>query len=158
MKSNDGRQKVSGSKCRRRSSFVWGSVGGPDTICKDRILTKQTSSVFNQLPPSRLERVFGRRTALFPGVEGEEPNPASEICVLGFWDWKYGKHKRSQNSWKNGNTFKRRKKMIRPRMFVLAILGAMFLSASAAMAQESNSEGQNEVSVQGNCSRSRPVS
>jgi opacity protein-like surface antigen len=39
--------------------------------------------------------------------------------------------------------------MIRPRMLVLALLGAMFLSASAAMAQESNSEGRNEVSVQG---------
>src|SRR6267154_733600 len=80
-KSKDGKQKVSGSKCRRRSTAVGGTVGSPDTISKDGSLTKQTSSVFNQLPPSRLERVFGRRTALFPGVEGEEPNPPSEISV-----------------------------------------------------------------------------
>ena len=39
--------------------------------------------------------------------------------------------------------------MTRPGMFVLLLLGALFLSASAAMAQESNSEGRNEVSVQG---------
>jgi hypothetical protein len=32
-------------------------------------LTKQNSSVFNQLPQSRLERVFGRRSALFPIVK-----------------------------------------------------------------------------------------
>ena len=39
--------------------------------------------------------------------------------------------------------------MIRPRMLVLALLGALLLSASPAMAQESNLKGRNEVSVQG---------
>jgi hypothetical protein len=32
-------------------------------------LTKQNSSVFNQLLQSRLERVFGRRSAQFPIVK-----------------------------------------------------------------------------------------
>src|ERR1700722_8836584 len=39
--------------------------------------------------------------------------------------------------------------MVLRRMLLLALLGASFLSASAAMAQESNSDGRNEVSVQG---------
>ena len=39
--------------------------------------------------------------------------------------------------------------MIRPRMLVLALFGATLLSASAAMAQESDFGGRNEVSVQG---------
>src|SRR5882762_5420508 len=39
--------------------------------------------------------------------------------------------------------------MIRPRMLVLALFGASLLSASAAMAQESDFGGRNEVSVQG---------
>jgi hypothetical protein len=33
------------------------------------VFAKQSSSVFNQLPCSRLERGFGRRNAISPGVE-----------------------------------------------------------------------------------------
>jgi len=39
--------------------------------------------------------------------------------------------------------------MARPRTLVSALLGALLLSASAAMAQESDWRGRNEVSVQG---------
>src|SRR5437016_13738260 len=39
--------------------------------------------------------------------------------------------------------------MARPRMLVSALLGALLLFASAAMAQESEWRGRNEVSVQG---------
>src|SRR3989441_12303624 len=60
---------VAGFKCRRRSTLVERSVESPDTLSRDRSLTKRSSSVFNQLPRSRLERVFGRRSALFSGVE-----------------------------------------------------------------------------------------
>src|SRR2546426_963620 len=63
---------VTGSKCRRRSTLVENSVESPDTLSRDRSLTKQSSSVFNQLPRSQLERVFGRRSALFSGVEGDQ--------------------------------------------------------------------------------------
>jgi hypothetical protein len=63
---------VTAFKCRRRSTLVERSVESPDTLSRDRRLRKQTSSVFNQLPRSRLERVFGRSTALFPGVEGDQ--------------------------------------------------------------------------------------
>ena len=45
-------------KCRRRSTLVERSVESPDTLSSDRNLTKQSSSVFNQLPRSRLERVL----------------------------------------------------------------------------------------------------
>ena len=59
---------VTGSKCRRRSTLVEKSVESPDTLSRDRSLTKQICSVFNQLPRSRLERVFGRRGALYRGA------------------------------------------------------------------------------------------
>src|SRR3977135_336217 len=39
--------------------------------------------------------------------------------------------------------------MARPRMLVSALLGALLLFASAAIAQESDWRGRNEVSVQG---------
>src|SRR3977135_1047641 len=39
--------------------------------------------------------------------------------------------------------------MARPRMLVSALLGALLLFASTAMAQESEWRGRNEVSVQG---------
>ena len=39
--------------------------------------------------------------------------------------------------------------MARPRTLVSALLGALLLSASAAMAQESDWRGRNKVSVQG---------
>jgi len=48
------------------------SVESFDTLSTDRSLTKQSSSVFNQLPRSRLERVFGRRSALFTAVERDQ--------------------------------------------------------------------------------------
>src|SRR6266849_9513859 len=63
---------VAGFKCRRRSTRVERSVESPDTLSRDCSLTKQSSSVFNQLPRSRLERVFGRWSALFSGVEGDQ--------------------------------------------------------------------------------------
>jgi hypothetical protein len=40
---------------------------GPGLISKNRLNAKQSSSVFNQLPRFPLERVFGRRSALFSG-------------------------------------------------------------------------------------------
>ena len=63
---------VTGSKCRRRSTLVEKSVESADTLGRDRSLTKQSSCVFNQLPRPRLERVFGRRSALFSGVGGDQ--------------------------------------------------------------------------------------
>src|SRR5467141_1067036 len=36
---------------------------------RDRSVAKQSPSVFNQLPRPRLQRLFGRRSALFTGVE-----------------------------------------------------------------------------------------
>jgi len=82
--SEDGRQNVSMPKCRGSSTPVGRSVGSPDTLSNDRSSAKQISSVFNQLPLSRFERVFGRRTALFHGVEREETNPLQKYASLGF--------------------------------------------------------------------------
>jgi opacity protein-like surface antigen len=56
---------------------------------------------------------------------------------------------RFQNSWEIRNTIKRRKTMVRARMLVSALLGALLLCASAAKAQEREPGGRNEVSVQG---------
>jgi hypothetical protein len=56
-------------KCRGHSTLVDKSAESSDTLSTDRSLTKQSSYVCNQLPRSRLERVFGRRSALFTGVE-----------------------------------------------------------------------------------------
>jgi hypothetical protein len=39
---------------------------------RDRSVAKQSPSVFNQLPLARLQRLFGRRSALFPGVERDK--------------------------------------------------------------------------------------
>ncbi len=36
---------------------------------RDRSVAKQSPSVFNQLPRPRLQRLFGRRSALFTGVK-----------------------------------------------------------------------------------------
>ena len=47
--------------------IVGRSAESPDTLFRDRCRIRQSSSVFNQLPRSRFERVFGRRCALFPG-------------------------------------------------------------------------------------------
>ncbi len=59
-------------KCHGRSTLVEKSVESSDTLTTDRSLTKQSSSVFNQLPRSRLERVFGRQSALFTGAERDQ--------------------------------------------------------------------------------------
>jgi len=72
---------VAGSSCRRLSTLVERSVESPDTFLRDRTLTTQSSSIFNQLPRSGLERVFGRRSALFPGVERKQGLKASEKCL-----------------------------------------------------------------------------
>jgi hypothetical protein len=45
-------------------TLVERSVKNPGTLLWDRTLAKQNSSVFNQLPRFRLERVFGRRTRI----------------------------------------------------------------------------------------------
>jgi hypothetical protein len=49
------------------STLVERNVERPDTLSRDRSVAKQSTPVFNQLP--RLEHVFGRRSALFSGVE-----------------------------------------------------------------------------------------
>src|ERR1700726_3801357 len=54
---------VTAFKCRRRSTLVERSVESPDTLSRDRQSHTQRFSVFNQLPRSRLERVFGSRVA-----------------------------------------------------------------------------------------------
>src|SRR3989442_4855047 len=76
---------VTGSKCRRRSTLVENSVESPDTLSRDRSLTKQSSSVFNQLPRSRLERVFGRRSALFSGGEGDQMLEERRKTTAALW-------------------------------------------------------------------------
>ena len=59
---------MTGFECRRRSTLVDKSVENSDTLSKDRNLTMQSSSIFNQLPMCRLERDFGRRSALNQSV------------------------------------------------------------------------------------------
>jgi hypothetical protein len=59
-------------KCRGHLTLDEKSVERSDTPSTDRSLTKRSSPVFNQLPRSRLERVFGRRSALFTGVERDQ--------------------------------------------------------------------------------------
>lgn len=60
-------------------------VEGPDTHCRDCSLIEQSSSLFNQLPRSRLGGPFGRHSALtrtarqmgtqtWYGVEGDDYN------------------------------------------------------------------------------------
>ena len=61
---------MTGFDCRSPSTHVERSVENPDTLSKDRSLRTQNYSVFNQLLRSRLERAFGKRRALFSGVEG----------------------------------------------------------------------------------------
>jgi hypothetical protein len=63
---------MTGFKCRRRSTLVEIGVESPDTLSRDRSLSTQPSSVFNQLTRSRLERAFGMSSALFSGVEGDQ--------------------------------------------------------------------------------------
>jgi hypothetical protein len=63
---------MTGFKCRRRPARVERSVERPDTLSLDRIPANQSSSVFNQLPQSRLERVFGRCTAILLAAEGDQ--------------------------------------------------------------------------------------
>src|SRR2546426_11054033 len=90
---------VAGFKCRRRSTLVERSVESPDTFSRDRSLTKQSSSVFNQLPRSRLEHVFGRRSALFSGVEGgqmlEERRKTTALFIR---TWRKAENMTIQNS------------------------------------------------------------
>ena len=71
-KSKDEGRIVSRLKCRGHSTLVEKSVESSDTLSTDRCLTKPSSSVCNQLPRSRLEGVFGRRSALFTGVERDQ--------------------------------------------------------------------------------------
>jgi hypothetical protein len=75
---------VTGFKCRRRSTLVERGVESPDTLSRDRSPTKQSSSVFNQLPRSQSERVFGRRSALFSGVE-EAQVEQKDVALYSEW-------------------------------------------------------------------------
>ncbi len=68
----DERQMVTGFKCLSRSSLVEKSVESSDTLSMDRSPTMRSSSLFNQLWCSRLERVFGTRSALGGGVERDQ--------------------------------------------------------------------------------------
>src|SRR3981189_882451 len=60
------------SKCRTRSTLVEKTSKFPTLAQGIVIFTTQSSSVFNQLPRSRLERVFGRRSAGFSGVGADQ--------------------------------------------------------------------------------------
>jgi len=60
------------SKCRRRSTLVEKTSKFPTLAQGIVIFTTQGSSVFNQLPRSRLERVFGRRSAGLSGVGADQ--------------------------------------------------------------------------------------
>ena len=63
---------VAGFKCLSRSSLVEKSVESSDTLSMDRSPTTRSSSLFNQLWCSRLELVFGTRSALCGGVERDQ--------------------------------------------------------------------------------------
>ena len=67
-----GKTDGAGSKCRRRSTLVEKTSKFPTLAQRIVIFTTQNSSVFNQLPRSRLVRVFGRRSALVPAVEADQ--------------------------------------------------------------------------------------
>src|SRR3977135_4194763 len=60
------------SKCRTRSTLVEKTSKFPTLAQGIVIFTTQSSSVFNQLPRSRLERVFGRRSAGLSGVGADQ--------------------------------------------------------------------------------------
>jgi hypothetical protein len=51
--------------CRKKCQKPRHSLAGPQS-------RKATSPVFNQLLQSRLEQVFGRRTAIFPTAERDQ--------------------------------------------------------------------------------------
>jgi hypothetical protein len=67
--SNDGKEMATGFECRRRSSLVERSVETPTLSHGITVSQKQSSSVFNQLSQSRLDRVLGSRRAAVSGVE-----------------------------------------------------------------------------------------
>jgi hypothetical protein len=56
-------------ECRRRSTLVGRSVETPTLSHAITVSQKQSSSVFNQLSQSRLDRVFGSRRAAVSGAE-----------------------------------------------------------------------------------------
>src|SRR6266850_1878848 len=67
-----GKKDGAESKCRRRSTLVEKTSKFPTLAQGIAIFTTQNSSVINQLLRSRLERVFGRRSALVSRVEADQ--------------------------------------------------------------------------------------